>query len=102
MDPQFSPKAAPTETRMMFQINVPIKVKRRNRLNFILDIPAGMEIKLRTNGIIRQNSTVQFPYLSNQASALCISSFVIRRYVPNDLQFSLIFPHQVKDQFHTK
>ena len=82
ISPQFSPKAAPIETRMMFQISVPIVVKIRNRLNFILDIPAGMEIKLRTHGTIRQNRTVHIPYLSNQLSALCISAFDTLKICP--------------------
>ena len=32
----------------------------RNRLKFILEVPAGMEIELRNNGIIRQKNTVQY------------------------------------------
>src|SRR5690606_26420296 len=56
---QFSPSVTPIIIRMIFQINVPINVKVRKRVKFILDIPAGIEIKLLISGIILQNSTVQ-------------------------------------------
>jgi len=58
---QASPNPAPTDTRNIFHTREPIVVKIKNRTKFMLDIPAGMEIKLRNNGITRQNNTVHMP-----------------------------------------
>src|SRR5690606_41410360 len=54
-------------------------LKRRKSRKSIFAIPAGMEIRLLTSGIIRQNRTVQYPYRLNQSDALCRSSLVTRR-----------------------
>ncbi|MNW70299.1 hypothetical protein D3C74_495570 [compost metagenome] len=54
-----SPSAAPRRIRSVFQPSVPIVVNSMKSPNFIPDMPAGIEIRLRTSGTIRQNSTVQ-------------------------------------------
>ena len=50
--------------------------------NFILAMPAGIEIKLLTMGTHRHNRTVFFPLLLNQSQALKTSSFLNRRIFP--------------------
>ncbi|MNI42778.1 hypothetical protein D3C73_970830 [compost metagenome] len=59
MSSQDSPSTAPSEISSRFQPSVPMVVNAMKWPNFIPDIPAGMEIRLRTSGIIRQKSTVQ-------------------------------------------
>src|SRR5690625_2243711 len=82
MSSQFSPTDAPRFTNTVFQINVPTVVKSKNNGIPILLIPAGIEIKLRINGINRQKNTVHGPYLLNHAYDLSTSSVVSRSHFP--------------------
>src|SRR5690606_11219272 len=86
-----SPTASPTNTNTVFQIKVPRVVKVKNSQNFIFDIPAGIEMRLRTKGINRPKNTVHIPKRSNQASALCISDFFTRNQLP---YLSMIFSNR--------
>ncbi|GAQ18573.1 hypothetical protein OPHB3_2514 [Oceanobacillus picturae] len=56
---QDSPRMTPTVIKILFHISVPITVNSINRPNLILDIPAGIDIKLRTTGTILPINTVQ-------------------------------------------
>lgn len=58
--PQDSPSSAPAVTRIVFQIRDPSDVNMRNVGMDIRAMPAGMEIRLRTRGIIRQKKTAFF------------------------------------------
>ena len=46
-------------------MRVPIKLNIKKEENFILDIPAGMEIRLLATGMHLQMSTAFFSYLKN-------------------------------------
>ncbi len=56
-----SPSMAPSDTRTVFQISVPAMVNSRNSPKLSFAMPAGIEIKLRISGTIRQKNTVQYP-----------------------------------------
>ena len=48
---QLSCNIKPAITNMVFQIKLPIQVSTKNKRIFILDKPAGIDIKLRIIGI---------------------------------------------------
>ena len=66
----------PNITNTVFHTSDPIVVNNMKIPNFILAIPAGIDIKLRTIGIHLQNNTVLLPLLLNQSQALYTSSFL--------------------------
>ena len=53
-----------------------------NFQKFILAIPAGMLMKVRTTGNMREMNTIQSPYLRNHTSARSTSSRVSSTYLP--------------------
>lgn len=55
---QASPNKAPVTTSTVFQIKLPAVVNRRKGVTLIPAMPAGMEMRLRTMGTIRQKKTV--------------------------------------------
>src|SRR5690606_6331137 len=57
-------------------------VKGKKILIFIFDIPAGIDIKLRTIGTNLQINTALFPYLLNHLLAFFISSFFKPSFFP--------------------
>ena len=59
---QLFPAAAPRFTKIRFQMREPMKVNEMNTGRFILDVPAGSEIRHLKTGTHLQNNTEYFPF----------------------------------------
>lgn len=87
---QAKPKPRPKITKAVFQIVVPSRVNGTKTLSFILVIPQGIEIRLRTMGIKRQINTLFLPCFLSFASAFSICSFLMCRSLPKRLSQNFV------------